>query len=125
MNRIGFRNLFAAFILCCLFVPAGMQGHDPGSKPGTQAPAPAQATPSPVVTAPAPAAATHPDNEYWRKHDELLKVDFGWLGKFKEADAALPPPAKGESRVVFMGDSITEGWHFTGPQGSLDRKSVV
>jgi lysophospholipase L1-like esterase len=76
--------------------------------------APATATPAP-----------HPDDDYWRKHDEQLRVDFGWLGKFKEADAALAPPAVDENRVVFMGDSITEGWHFTGPQGSFSGKPYI
>ncbi len=37
--------------------------------------------------------------------------DFPWLAHFKDADAKLSPPAAGENRVVFMGDSITEGWH--------------
>ncbi|MDP5172506.1 MAG: SGNH/GDSL hydrolase family protein [Bacteroidia bacterium] len=39
-----------------------------------------------------------------------LHNDFGWLGKFAEENAALPDPAPGEKRVVFMGNSITEGW---------------
>jgi lysophospholipase L1-like esterase len=37
--------------------------------------------------------------------------DFPWLARFREANARLGPPAPGENRVVFMGDSITEGWH--------------
>lgn len=36
--------------------------------------------------------------------------DWAFLAKFRDADDALPPPAPGENRVVFMGDSITEGW---------------
>src|SRR5260370_41508340 len=36
--------------------------------------------------------------------------DWGCLAKFREADKELPPPAAGEVRVVFWGDSITEGW---------------
>jgi lysophospholipase L1-like esterase len=64
-------------------------------------------------------------DDYWKKHDELLRIDFGWLGKFKEADAALAPPAKGENRVVFLGDSITEGWHFDGPLGSFQGKPYI
>jgi lysophospholipase L1-like esterase len=40
-----------------------------------------------------------------------MKLDWPWLGRFKQADAELPVPAKGEDRVVFMGDSITQGWH--------------
>ncbi len=31
-------------------------------------------------------------------------------GRYREANAKLAPPAKGEDRVVFMGDSITDGW---------------
>lgn len=36
----------------------------------------------------------------------------GWpdLAKYRDDDAKLGPPAKGESRVVFLGDSITEFW---------------
>ena len=121
MNRIVVRSVLATVALCCLLLPAGVCGQAPGSKPETKAPAPAQAAPAPSAATPAP----HPDNDYWKKHDEQLRVDFGWLGKFKEADAALAPPAKGENRVVFMGDSITEGWHFTGPQGSFLGKPYI
>jgi lysophospholipase L1-like esterase len=37
--------------------------------------------------------------------------DYGQLGRYREADAALAPPAAGENRVVFFGDSITDIWH--------------
>jgi lysophospholipase L1-like esterase len=36
--------------------------------------------------------------------------DFGQLARYREADAALAPPAAGEKRVVFLGDSITDYW---------------
>jgi len=36
--------------------------------------------------------------------------DFGELSRYRDADAALPSPASGENRVVFYGDSITDGW---------------
>jgi lysophospholipase L1-like esterase len=41
-------------------------------------------------------------------------VDWPQLAKYRAANAALPAPAPGENRVVFMGNSITEGWaaHF-------------
>lgn len=32
------------------------------------------------------------------------------MDKYADADAKLPPPAAGEKRVVFFGDSITESW---------------
>jgi lysophospholipase L1-like esterase len=43
-------------------------------------------------------------------HDKQLLVDFGGLERFKEANAMLTAPKPGENRVVFMGDSITQGW---------------
>ena len=36
--------------------------------------------------------------------------DWANLQKYREANAKLSPPVKGESRVVFFGNSITEGW---------------
>jgi len=58
-----------------------------------------------------PQPVQHPDNDYWRTHDRRLVTDFPWLERFKEDNAKLGAPAAGEQRVVFMGDSITEGWH--------------
>jgi acyl-CoA thioesterase-1 len=71
------------------------------------------------------AKAAPPAGDYWKAHDAQVKVDFPWLAKFKEADLALAPPAPGEKRVVFMGDSITEGWHFDGPQGFFPGKPYI
>jgi len=70
-----------------------------------------QATAPAAAAQPAPAAASHPKNDFWSQHDQQLLNDFGWLARFKEADAQVAPPAPGVNRVVFMGDSITEGWH--------------
>jgi acyl-CoA thioesterase-1 len=39
-----------------------------------------------------------------------LRTDWPNLKRFRDEDAALPAPAAGEKRVVFMGDSITQGW---------------
>ena len=36
--------------------------------------------------------------------------DWPGLGRYAEANRKLVPPAKGEDRVVFMGDSITDSW---------------
>ena len=36
--------------------------------------------------------------------------DYGQLGRYREADAALTPPAPNENRVVFFGDSIADIW---------------
>ena len=36
--------------------------------------------------------------------------DWPQLNRYKEANTKVPAPAKTENRVVFMGDSITDGW---------------
>ncbi len=43
------------------------------------------------------------------KAAELLN-DFGELQRYREANAALKPPAADEDRVIFFGDSITDMW---------------
>ena len=42
--------------------------------------------------------------------DERLKTDWPYLERYRAENAALSPPRPGENRVVFMGNSITEGW---------------
>ena len=39
-----------------------------------------------------------------------LRDDFGELARYRHANAVLKPPAAGETRVVFFGDSITDIW---------------
>lgn len=40
----------------------------------------------------------------------FVATDFGRLTRFADANRLLAPPAPGEARVVFFGDSITDGW---------------
>ncbi len=100
MNSAALRSLVAAtLVLTPALLAAQLAGtQESGSKPEAAAP-------------PQTAPATHPDNDYWRQHDALMLSDFPWLAHFRDEDAKLGPPAPGENRVVFMGDSITEGWH--------------
>ncbi len=37
-------------------------------------------------------------------------TDWAGLGRFRDSNVLLPPPARGEIRVVFYGNSITAGW---------------
>jgi lysophospholipase L1-like esterase len=84
-------------------------------------------TPVTQTSAPAPQAAQPAPHtgDNLNKHDHGLAVDFGALERFKDANMKLPLPAIGEQRVVFMGDSITEGWKIEGPDGSFPGKPYV
>lgn len=45
-----------------------------------------------------------------READERLHTDWAWLGRYQQANAALRV-AGNAPRVVFLGDSITQGWY--------------
>ena len=49
-------------------------------------------------------------DEYRASRIAIYTDDFGELKRYREADAALKPPAPGETRVIFLGDSITDYW---------------
>ena len=49
-------------------------------------------------------------DEYRASRISIYTDDFGQLARYRDADAALAPPPAGESRVVFLGDSITDYW---------------
>jgi lysophospholipase L1-like esterase len=94
------RIALAAAVVAALPAPVRLTAQEPGTLPETKAPVAPQAKPTAEQVA------------AWQKaHDEQVKNDWPWLGRFKEANVQLGPPAADENRVVFMGDSITEGWH--------------
>jgi lysophospholipase L1-like esterase len=47
---------------------------------------------------------------YREGNARMLMNDFGQLARYHDADVQLGPPAAGEQRVVFFGDSITDIW---------------
>ncbi len=76
----------------------------------------AQTQTQPVAQAKTQAAAATADSVDMAKLQSDLKTaqdklkDWPNLGRYHDADAQVEPPAAGENRVVFMGDSITDGW---------------
>jgi lysophospholipase L1-like esterase len=82
------RHLFAAAMLLAAVAAAGAQ------------------TPPPALpSCPELAAAL----QAVARNDARLS-DWPNLARYREANRALPSPAPGEARVVFMGDSITDSW---------------
>jgi len=49
-------------------------------------------------------------DQYRASRIAMFTDDFGELARYRDANAALKPPAPGENRVVFFGDSITDIW---------------
>ena len=60
-----------------------------------------------AATATDPCSALTP---YQKSQLDRTLNDWAFLAKYKAANAALGAPAPNENRVVFIGDSITEGW---------------
>jgi lysophospholipase L1-like esterase len=58
---------------------------------------------------PTPTSDPNPDKTRADRLQARLN-DFANLARYHDANTKLAPPAKGENRVVFMGDSITDGW---------------
>jgi len=50
-------------------------------------------------------------DQYRASRIAVFTDDFGQLARYRDANTALKPPAPGENRVVFFGDSITDIWH--------------
>jgi len=71
---------------------------------------------SALAWAQAPAAAPPASNDSSSKlqtqltKDEAILKDWPDLARYRDENAKFQPPAAGEARVVFMGDSITDSW---------------
>jgi len=109
------KTILLTGLLAGFFVANSLQAQGPPLPPAIAvpekpAPVPLAAPMAQPVPAPQTLPSGHPNNSYWTQHDQQLLVDFGALAHFKEADAMLGTPKPGEDRVVFMGDSITQGW---------------
>ena len=56
---------------------------------------------------------------------DFVASDFGRLARYAAANAALAAPKEGETRVVFFGDSITDGWSRAESGGFFPGKPYV
>jgi len=83
-------------LACASFVTVGSYG---------QTASPAASTPA---AAPVTTTQTLTPKQIATMEEKLN--DWPQLGRYRADNAALPPVAAGEQRVVFYGDSITDGW---------------
>jgi lysophospholipase L1-like esterase len=56
---------------------------------------------------------------------DFVAADYGNLARYAAANAALAAPKAGEKRVVFFGDSITDGWSNPANGGFFPGKPYV
>lgn len=70
------------------------------------------------------AAAQTPSAEQVQAMQRQL-ADWPQLARYRDENAALAAPAPGQRRVVFFGDSITEGWGKTGSETFFPGKPYV
>ena len=104
--------IFCGFLLTLAFLICTQPAFSQGTPQQT-------AAQNPKLAEAAPAA----DELTPYQKSQLVRAfnDWPFLAKFRDADKSLPPPAQGETRVVFMGDSITEGWGMKGTATTPDR----
>jgi lysophospholipase L1-like esterase len=55
-------------------------------------------------------------SDYEKMMYERNKVDWPYLNRYRDDNFKLGQPTAGEKRVVFMGNSITEGWKDLSPE---------
>ena len=66
-----------------------------------------QSAPPEPVQQPKPLTALE---RYRQSKIPIYMNDYGQLARYRDANDELKPPATGENRIVFFGDSITDGW---------------
>lgn len=62
--------------------------------------------------------------ESQKAHEEWLRLDWPNLARYRDDNAKIGLPAAGENRIVFMGNSITDGWSQVSP-GFFEGKPYV
>ena len=122
MNRIALRVAFLTLAACGLLYTSLLTAQTAAPAAPTQA---MKAEAAPGAMAPCLTPKTEEISAWQKEQNERRLTDFPWLARFKEADVKLGAPAAGENRVVFMGDSITEGWHFDAPQWGFPGKPYI
>lgn len=53
---------------------------------------------------------TPDDAQKWQDPEYSFHHDWPNIRKYQDENSKLPPPAPGENRIIFMGNSITEFW---------------
>jgi lysophospholipase L1-like esterase len=96
------------FIATLMFVSTVVRAQTPAQPPAVQAPPPAAGSP-PAAGANASCPEVATVLIALMRADARMR-DWAEMARYREANRTLLAPAAGDARVVFMGDSITDGW---------------
>jgi len=99
-------RVHAAFLMA-VAAAATIQAQQAAAPPSTPPPAAAPATPAITDVPTCPELASAMTSLI---NNDVRRRDWPNLTRYREQNRALPAPAAGEARVVFMGDSITDAW---------------
>jgi acyl-CoA thioesterase I len=135
------RSIPSAFgsALLCATLPLSVAAQTPSSAGPSPSPAPVAIPGPPQIAFPGQYAPAPSDWRFpvWpsscRRFEggervaclDFVASDYGRLARFAAANAALAKKAKGETRVVFFGDSITDNWSKAGYGGFFPGKPYV
>ena len=123
LSKITAASVIAATLAFFSAQPARAQSPPPSqNSPSTSSPA-AAATAPPGAPLSTSAELTVAAQRVAQMEQTL--ADWPNLAKYRDANAALPSPAASEKRVVFMGDSITEGWASIDPQFFAEHPAYI
>ena len=75
---------------------------------------PNSCTPPPPLDSAAAAKRDEGRKAYLENEEKRNRVDWPYLARYRDSNTVLGAPKPGEKRVVFLGNSITDGWarHF-------------
>lgn len=59
-----------------------------------------------------------------KTYSQEMKTDWANISKYSNENQNLPVPSKNEKRVVFMGNSITEGWKMSSQEFFSQNKYI-
>jgi lysophospholipase L1-like esterase len=117
---------FASILVVLSLVCAGAVFAQAASPSPAASHTPRQTMAQPETQSPAPAGCS--DLPTLKQHLAAVEKqlqDWPELGRYREANATLAPPAKEELRAVFLGDSITDIWGHVQEGGFFPGKPYV
>src|ERR1700737_264674 len=104
-----------AFVVCLSFAAANTAAQTPGTSPSS--------TPAPPIAASDSPECTQAKANITRLETRLR--DWPALAHYREENSKTAAPDRKEKRVVFLGDSITDGWHNAANGGFFSGKPHV